>query len=203
MNLKERTDEELVTAARSGDVEAENILMNRYKRLVKSKATSYYMAGADRDDVVQEGMIGVLKAIQDYDALKGASFCTFAELCIRRQIISAVRGCSRKKHIPLNESLSLNRPVHGKGDEDGTLGDTLSDECSNDPESIMIRNEYMSSIEKGVELLLSNLERDVWQMYMQGCSYKEIAERMDKTGKTVDNAICRAKKKLAEMLENR
>ena len=203
MNLQEYTDEELVTSAQAGDAEAESVLMNRYKQLVKSKAASYYMAGADRDDVVQEGMIGVLKAIRDYDGSKEASFGTFVNLCIRRQIISAVRGCSRKKHIPLNESLSLNRPVYNDETEDGTLGDTISDECSNDPESIMIRNEYMDNIEKAVEALFSNIERDAWTMYMQGCSYKEIAERMDKTGKTVDNAICRAKKKLAEMLENR
>ncbi|MCR4600833.1 MAG: RNA polymerase sporulation sigma factor SigH [Clostridia bacterium] len=201
MEYYERTDEELVQLSRSGDEEATSLLLEKYKQLARSKASAYFMQGGDRDDIIQEGMIGVFKAIRCYEPEKDASFSTFAELCVKRQIISAVRGSSRQKHMVLNESMSLSKPVDSDNDGGSTLGETISDERVNDPESLMIMHESIDQIEKGCCDILSKLEREVWEMYMQGCSYSEIASRLDKTNKTVDNAIHRAKKKLAEWVE--
>lgn len=201
MEYFERTDEELVMLSRSGDDEATGLLLERYKQLARSKASAYYMQGGDRDDIIQEGMIGVFKAIGSYDPEKDASFATFAELCVKRQIISAVRGSSRQKHMVLNESMSLSRPVDSDSDSGSTLGETISDERVNDPESLMIMHENIDKIEKGTSNVLSSLEKDVWELYVQGCSYSEIASRLGRPGKTVDNAIHRAKKKLAGLVE--
>lgn len=193
-------DEELIKQSRAGDESAANELMSRYKAVVRNRASSYFMAGADQEDLIQEGMIGVFKAIRDYDERKGASFRTFAELCIQRQIISAVKGASRMKHAPLNESVSLNRPV--VDDENGgTLEELLADEVETNPEKMLLLREDMNYISRNLEDILSELELQVWKMYVNGCSYKEIAEKLDKTSKGVDSAIQRAKKKLAEIID--
>lgn len=193
-------DEELIKQSRAGDESAANELMSRYKAVVRNRASSYFMAGADQEDLIQEGMIGVFKAIRDYDERKGASFRTFAELCIQRQIISAVKGASRMKHAPLNESVSLNRPV--VDDENGgTLEELLADEVETNPEKMLLLREDMNYISRNLEDILSGLELQVWKMYVNGCSYKEIAEKLDKTSKGVDSAIQRAKKKLAEIID--
>ena len=199
----ERTirDEELIRRSREGDEAASSELMSRYKAVVRNRASSYFMAGADQEDLIQEGMIGVFKAIRDYDEKKGASFRTFAELCIQRQIISAVKGASRMKHAPLNESVSLNRPVSDGDDGAGPLEELLADEIDTNPEKMLLLREDMSYISQNIDDILSTLELQVWKMYVNGCSYREIAEKLDKTSKGVDSAIQRAKKKLAEIID--
>lgn len=194
-------DEELIRQSRGGDEDAANELMTRYKAVARSRASSYFMVGADPEDLIQEGMIGVFKAIRDYDETKGASFRTFADICIQRQIISAVKGASRMKHAPLNDSVSLNRPVGDDDENSGTLEELLADESESNPEKMLLIREDVNHISENMNDVLTALELQVWKMYVQGCSYKEIAERLDKTNKGVDNAIRRAKKKLAEMLD--
>ncbi len=194
-------DEELIRRSREGDEAASNELMSRYKAVVRNRASSYFMAGADQEDLIQEGMIGVFKAIRDYDEQKGASFRTFAELCIQRQIISAVKGASRMKHAPLNESVSLNRPVSDGDDGAGPLEELLADEIDTNPEKMLLLREDVNYISQNLDDILSTLELQVWKMYVNGCSYKEIAEKLDKTSKGVDSAIQRAKKKLSEIID--
>lgn len=197
----ELSDEELIKRTRGGDEDASNELINRYKAVARARASSYFMAGADQDDLIQEGMIGVFKAIRDYDPSKGASFRTFAELCIQRQIISAVKGASRLKHAPLNESVSLNRPVADSDENSGTLEELLADDTETDPERLLLMREDVNYISANLNEILSALELQVWKMYINGSSYREIAEKLDKTSKGVDSAIQRAKKKLAEILD--
>ncbi len=195
------SDEKLLKMIQEGDLDAENELIERYKGTVRQKAASYYMAGADMEDVVQEGMIGVFKAVRSYNETKGASFRTFVELCIQRQINSAIKLASRKKHLPLNNSLSLNRPLNDGDENLGTLAEAIPDGRYIDPENLLILSEEMELIKKRGLVLFTELERSVWEMYIAGCTYSEIAEKLDKTNKAVDNAIRRAKKKLVELLE--
>ncbi len=201
MKYLELPDDQLVKLIRMGDNEAESLLLDRYKKVVKQRSASFFMPGADREDLIQEGMVGVFKAIRDYDPAKGASFSTFAEMCIKRQIITAVKSAARMKHAPLNNSLSLNKPVTEDTERVATLGETLTADESSDPEKVIVMQENLSYIEKYSGEIFTSLEWDVWRMYINGCSYKEIASRLDKTSKAVDNAIRRAKKKLAEILE--
>ena len=197
----EKDDHELVKMIRMGDNDAESLLLDRYKKVVKQRSASFFMPGADKEDLIQEGMVGVFKAIRDFDPEKGASFSTFAEMCIKRQIITAVKSAARMKHAPLNNSLSLNKPVTEDTERVATLEEILSDEGSSNPEKVILMQEDLNYIEKYSGEIFTQLEWDVWKMYMNGCSYKEIASRLDKTSKAVDNAIRRAKKKLAEILE--
>lgn len=196
----EPTDEALVQAAQAGDEAAEEYLIRKYKGMVKSKAHLYFMAGADAEDIVQEGMIGIFKAIRSFDSEKQASFRTFAELCVNRQIITAVKRATRLKHSPLNTSLSLNRPMPG-GSGQKTLGETLFSGSGSDPEARLLMKEAMGYIERNEAKLFSNLERQVWSEYQRGRSYEEIARSVGKTPKAVDNAIQRTKKKLALYLD--
>ena len=195
------SDEQLVKMAREGAEEAENELLERYKYVVRQKAASYFMAGADNDDLIQEGMIGVFKAMQNYDAAKGASFATFANMCIKRQMISAVKSASCKKHRPLNNSISLSNPLSEENESGGTLGEIIESDSSTDPESRFLFIEEMKLIEDDGNALFTDLEREAWNMYLDGHSYKEIVEKLDRTNKAVDNAIRRAKNKLANLLE--
>ena len=201
MNYLEMADDQLVRLIRTGDNDAESLLLDRYKKVVKQRSASFFMPGADREDLIQEGMVGVFKAIRDYDPAKGASFSTFAEMCIKRQIITAVKSAARMKHAPLNNSLSLNKPVTEDTERVATLGETLTADESSNPEKVIVMQENLSYIEKYSGEIFTSLEWDVWRMYVNGCSYKEIASRLDKTSKAVDNTIRRAKKKLAEILE--
>lgn len=195
------SDEQLVKMAGEGNEEAENELLERYKYVVRQKASSYFMAGADSEDLIQEGMIGVFKAMQNYDAEKGASFGTFANMCIKRQMISAVKSASCKKHRPLNNSISLSNPLSDENESGGTLGELIESDRSTDPESRVLFIEEMKLIEDDGKALFTDLEREAWNMYLDGHSYKEIAEKLDRTNKAVDNAIRRAKNKLANLLE--
>lgn len=193
-NYEALSDEELVELSSAGDKNATEHLLSRYKNTVRSKARMYFLVGADRDDIVQEGMIGLFKAIRDFDNSKLASFKSFAELCVRRQIITAVKAATRKKHLPLNNYISLSKPVFDD-DSDGTLADFLS-ELKSDPEEAFIWKENAAIIGEKMQEVLSGLERQVLGMYLEGKSYQEIAKIMNRPPKSIDNALQRIKKKL-------
>ncbi len=190
------TDEELVFLAHKNDGrEAEEYLLNKYKNLVRARAKAYFLVGGDNDDLVQEGMIGLFKAIRDFDIDKDVSFHSFAELCIKRQIFTAIKTADRQKHQPLNTYISLNTPVYDD-DSERTLIETVSERHSVDPEKLYIMREKLSDIEKEIETKLSKLEKSVLILHLEGMSYREIAEIIDKPEKSIDNALQRIKKKL-------
>ena len=182
-------------------LEATDVLMERYKEMVRSKARTYFLIGADRDDVIQEGMIGLYKAIMDYKSEKNASFQTFAQLCVIRQILSAVRVSSRLKHLPLNEYISLNRPVNDEDGKETTMLDLLPDPNSCSPEDILMSIEERKRLDKQIDTSLSPLERRVLRLFLQGLDYIEIAEKIEKSPKSVDNALQRVKQKISRMLQ--
>ncbi len=193
------TDEELITLLRDGDKTAEEALYARYKQVVRSKARTYFLIGADREDIIQEGMIGLYKAVCDYQFGKKTSFRAFAELCITRQIITAIKSATRKKHMPLNTYVSLNRSVF-EGESERPLIDVLSSTQISDPEDVLISRENYAVIADSIEHSLSKLEHDALGLYLQGYSYQQIADALKKSTKSVDNAIQRVKKKLEEHL---
>lgn len=194
-NFQSMTDEELATLAVQGDSSAAEYLIQKYKELVKSKAHLYFMLGADRDDIVQEGMIGIFKAIKNYDVEKGASFKTFADLCINRQIITAIKSAARHKHSPLNHSLSLDRPV-AEGEYSQTLGETLAAGIQTDPEAVYLMGEMAGLLLSGEDRFLSAFERVVLREMMSGKNYRDIAREQGKSDKSVDNAIQRIRRKV-------
>ena len=193
------SDRDLVLKAQSGDLDAEETLMRKYKETVKIKAKMYYMAGADEDDVVQEGMIGLLKAIRQYDAEKETSFGTFAGICITRQIISAIRSADREKHKALNTSVSLNDPLK---DESGeiTVEDTLRTNMAENPETLLVMKDIAGYILHNGDNILSDLEMEVLSEVLKGRSHEEIAEKLGKNSKSIDNALQRTKKKIVSYL---
>lgn len=190
-----RTDEELLALLRGGDQEAERELYERYKQTVRSRARTYFLIGADHEDLVQEGMIGLYRAVLEYDPEKAASFHSFADLCITRQILTAIKRASRKKHGPLNSYVSLNRPVFEKESE-VTLLDMVQNLRVSDPEEQYIGQENCEQLLCIIREQLSDLERRVLGLYLEGRSYQEIAELLHKTPKAIDNAIQRVKRKL-------
>ncbi|MDF2524251.1 MAG: polymerase, sigma-24 subunit, subfamily [Clostridiales bacterium] len=210
MNLNARTnvacdfssmlDEEIIEDARQGNDNALEYLINKYKNFVRAKARTYFLIGADREDIIQEGMIGLYKAIRDFREDKLSSFRAFAELCITRQIITAIKTATRQKHIPLNSYISLNKPIFDE-DSDRTLMDILSEVSVSDPEELMINREEFSGIEAKMGELLSALEWEVLSLYLEGKSYQEIAVDLDKHVKSIDNALQRVKRKLEKYLE--
>lgn len=193
------SERDLVLKAQSGDLDAEETLMRKYKETVKIKAKMYYMAGADEDDVVQEGMIGLLKAIRQYDADKETSFGTFAGICITRQIISAIRSADRDKHKALNTSVSLSDPLK---DESGemTVEDTLRTDMTEDPETLLVMKDIAGYILHNGDNILSDLEMEVLSEVLKGRSHEEIAEKLGKNSKSIDNALQRTKKKIVSYL---
>lgn len=193
-------DEEIVTIARNGDADAEEYLITKYKNYVKAKAKSYFLIGADKDDIYQEGMIGLYKAIRDFKPDKLSSFRAFAELCITRQIITAIKTATRQKHIPLNSYVSLNKPIYDE-ESDRTLMDVLSTIKITDPEELIISREEKSKIEKKMAEILSDLEMEVLKCYLNGKSYQEIACDLDRHAKSIDNALQRVKRKLEKYLK--
>jgi RNA polymerase sporulation-specific sigma factor len=195
-------DEKIVECARNDDVEALEYLINKYRHFVRAKARSYFLIGADREDIIQEGMIGLYKAIRDFRPDKLSSFRAFAELCITRQIITAIKTATRQKHIPLNSYVSLNKPIYDE-DSDRTLLDVISGSKITDPEELVISREEFDDIEEKIGELLSSLERDVLMSYLEGKSYQEIAEDLDRHVKSIDNALQRVKRKLEKYLERR
>ncbi|MFJ8263955.1 RNA polymerase sporulation sigma factor SigH [Rummeliibacillus sp. NPDC094406] len=198
--FEDLTDEQLVEVARNGDTEALDFLINKYKPFVRLKVKSYFLIGADKEDIVQEGMIGLYKAIRDFKGDKLASFKAFAELCIKRQIITAIKTATRQKHIPLNSYVSLDKPVFEE-ESTKTLMDMLTGATIDDPEKLMIHREEFNHLEEKIGEVLSDLERQVLALYLEGCSYQEISARLDRHVKSIDNALQRIKRKLERHLE--
>ena len=190
-----QTEEDLVLMAQKGDENAEEYLIRKYKEVVKTKSHLYFIVGADKEDIVQEGMIGIFKAIKSYDRQKEASFRTFAELCINRQIITAIKRAARLEHSPLNTSVSLSRPI-SEEDASQTLAETLSSDSTSDPEAIFLLKEVVDYIVGNSSHIFSDLEIVVWGEFLKGKSYSEIAQRIGKSTKAVDNAIQRTRRKL-------
>jgi RNA polymerase sporulation-specific sigma factor len=195
-------DAELVAMARDEDTKALVTMLERYEEFVRLKARSYFLIGADRDDIVQEGMIGLYKAIRDYRDDRETSFKAFAEICITRQIITAIKTATRQKHAPLNSYVSLNNPVSESDDPDRLYIDFLSDK-SLDPGEVVVSIEEAESIRENFRKMLSNLETQVLRLYIEGCSYQEIAAELDRHVKSIDNALQRIKRKVEQHLEYR
>jgi RNA polymerase sporulation-specific sigma factor len=196
-------DEDLVLAARAGDEGAMRSILDRYRSFARAKARLYYVAGGDRDDVVQEGMIGLFKAVRDFDENAGASFRAFADLCITRQVLTAVKAASRNKHAPLNTSLSLSRPVLGDEEGERSLADLLSAPQQIDPAEQVMSAERIRNLQRHVDEALSDLEVDVLRLHVDGRSYAEIAATVQRQTKAVDNALQRVKRKLEAHLRAR
>ena len=179
---------------------AQEYLFNKYKNFVRSKARSYFLIGADHEDIVQEGMIGLFKAIRDYQAERLSSFRAFAELCITRQIITAIKTATRQKHVPLNSYVSLNKPIYDE-ESDRTLMDVIVEGRAQNPEELIIGRENLVSFRDQVDRVLSGLEQDVLNAYLDGKSYQEIADKLGRHVKSIDNALQRVKRKMEKFLE--
>ena len=199
LSLKKESDEELVKQAKDGDESATEYIINKYKNFVRVKAKSYFLVGADREDIIQEGMIGLFKAIRDFKEDKLSSFRAFAELCITRQIITAIKTATRQKHIPLNSYISLNKPVYDE-DSDRTMLDILSGAKVMDPEQVFIHQELSDDLRKKIKKNLSDLESQVLVAYLEGESYQEIATKLVRRVKSIDNALQRVKRKIERTL---
>lgn len=201
-DFENMTDEQIAKLAQEADGAALEYLLNKYKNFVRTKARSYFLIGADHEDIVQEGMIGLYKSIRDFREEKLSSFRAFAELCITRQIITAIKTATRQKHIPLNSYISLNKPIYEE-DSDRTLLDVITEDGPSNPEDMLIDREDLSLIEGKIGQLLSELEKDVLVRYMEGKSYVEIAAEMNRHVKSIDNALQRIKRKLMKYLEEK
>ena len=191
-NMEALPEEVLIQRAQAQDYDAMDALMQRYKGIVRKRARSLFIIGGDQDDLMQEGMIGLFKAIQDYDKSKEAVFSTFAELCISRQLYSAVKSSNRKKNIPLNTYVSIYSPVYS---EDHSL-----EAAELSPEEILIDRENVRSLRCKIEECLSAMEKQVFDLYMEGMTYQEIARHLDKEPKSIDNALQRIKSKVNKAL---
>src|SRR5450830_1834594 len=200
--FSESADFALVQAYRRGSQAALDALMLRYHQFVRLKASSYFLAGGDAEDLIQEGMLGLYKAVRDYRDDRLALFRSFAELCITRQIITAIKTATRQKHIPLNSYVSLNKPIYDE-DSDRTLLDVISGSKITDPEELIISREEFDDIEEKMGEILSSLEWKVLMSYLEGKSYQEIAEDLKRHVKSIDNALQRVKRKLERYLEKR
>lgn len=195
------TDEELIVRLRDGEEQITDYIMDKYKNLVRSKAKSMYILGADRDDLIQEGMIGLFKAIRDYDTGRDASFFTFADLCVSRQMYTAVQAAGRQKHAPLNTYISLyaDHAERGEGEE-WELINTLISRVERNPEDLLIDKENLEVLEKTIERELSNFEKQVLDLYLTGMSYTQIARVLGKDEKSTDNALQRIKGKIKKQI---
>jgi RNA polymerase sporulation-specific sigma factor len=197
--FEDKLDEEIVIEAKKGNVRAQEYLINKYQNFVKSKAKSYFLIGADKEDIYQEGMIGLYKAIRDFKSDKLSSFKAFAELCVTRQIITAIKTATRQKHIPLNTYISINKPIYDE-ESDRTLLDILSAAKVTDPEELIISQEELKHIQNEIGDVLSDLELEVLASYLDGKSYQEIACDLNRHAKSIDNALQRVKRKLEKSL---
>ncbi|ALP89033.1 MULTISPECIES: RNA polymerase sporulation sigma factor SigH [Clostridium] len=200
LEFKDKLDEEIVMDAKAGNNKAQEYLISKYENFVKAKAKSYFLIGADKEDIYQEGMIGLYKAIRDFNPEKSTSFKAFAEICVTRQIITAIKTATRQKHIPLNTYVSLNKPIYEEESE-RTLLDVLSGLKISDPEELMISKEQMHFIEDKISKVLSELEKEVLTSYLDGKSYQEIACDLERHAKSIDNALQRVKRKLEKCLK--
>ncbi len=191
-------DEDLVQLARSGDISATEYLIVKYKNFVRVKAKSYFLIGADKEDIIQEGMIGLYKSIRDFRADK-SNFKAFAELCITRQIITAIKTATRQKHIPLNQYVSLNKPIYDD-DSDRTMLDILPITKVSNPEELFISQELSSDLREKIQQNLSELESKVLKSYLEGMSYQDMAKEHGRHVKSIDNALQRVKRKIEKSL---
>lgn len=195
------TDEAIAELARNFDGDALEYLLNKYKNFVRAKARSYFLIGADREDIVQEGMIGLYKAVRDFRPTRLTSFRAFAELCVTRQIITAIKTATRQKHRPLNSYVSLSKPAYDE-ESDRTMMDVISSSKISNPEEIIIGREDFSSIETKMSKILSPLEMQVLRKYIEGKSYFEVADELNRSVKSVDNALQRVKNKLEKLISS-
>lgn len=197
------TDEEIIKEIRNGDKQALTYLMNKYKEIVNLKVGKYFMVGAEKEDIIQEGLIGLFKAIKTFNTEKNNTFKTFANMCIERQLITAIKSSNRQKHMPLNSYLSLNMSAYDNEEENGAeLMDTFDSKTIEDPLETIINKEYYDEIERSIDKTLSQFEKQVLDRYMKGESYVTIAKRLDSPVKSVDNAIQRIRKKAMKNLPN-
>ncbi|MFC4405028.1 RNA polymerase sporulation sigma factor SigH [Gracilibacillus xinjiangensis] len=193
-------DNELLLLIQDGNTNALDFLINKYKTFVRAKAKSYFLVGADDEDIMQEGMIGLYKAVRDFRKEKQSSFKAFAELCITRQIITAVKTATRQKHMPLNSYVSLDKPLYEEGSE-RTLLDVLEATIAMDPQEMILNQEKYGDMEYKLTEILSRLERQVLLLYLEGKTYQEISVELNRHAKSIDNALQRVKKKLERYLE--
>lgn len=200
-DFNELSDEELISLIRSDNKDALDFLLSKYKDLVYMKVSKYFIVGAERDDIVQEGMIGLYKAIKSFKEDKHNSFRTFANMCIERQLITAIKTSNRQKHMPLNSYLSLNTSAYDE-DEDKTLIDVINNNTVEDPLDTITKKEYYKSVEDSIDKSLSTFEKQVLKKFIKGDSYVKIAEELDSPVKSVDNAIQRIRKKAMKGIIN-
>ncbi|PSL41307.1 RNA polymerase sigma-30 (SigH) subunit [Salsuginibacillus halophilus] len=193
-------DETLVQGAKGGDSASLEKLVNKYKNFVRAKARSYFLIGADHEDIIQEGMIGLYKAVRDFKGDKQSSFRAFAELCITRQIITAIKTATRQKHIPLNSYVSLDKPLYDE-EADRTLLDVLCGQTVTDPEVLLVNREESEVVEGRIREVLSDLEQKVLSRYLDGHTYNEISAELDRHVKSIDNALQRIKRKLEDRVQ--
>ena len=198
-DYKEMSDEDLITEIKSGNKDALEFMINKYKELVNMKVSKYFMIGSEKEDIIQEGLIGLYKAIKSYSFDKQNSFKTFANMCIERQLITAIKSSNRQKHMPLNSYLSLNASAY-ENDEETSILDTYDAHQVEDPLETITKQEYYKSVETAIDKSLSNFEKQVLNRYIQGESYIQIAEKLDTQVKSVDNAIQRIRKKASNNL---
>jgi RNA polymerase sporulation-specific sigma factor len=194
--LTDLGDEDLVARYQGGDQDALNVMLARYRRFARAKARSYFLIGADSDDIEQEGMIGLYKAARDFRADRQVSFRAFAELCITRQVITAIKAATRQKHQPLNQYVSISGVRGGDDPGERSIEDLLNDHNMADPADEVISRERMDSMRRSMAEMLSGLEVDVLRLYVEGKSYQEIGEHLGRHVKSIDNALQRIKRKL-------
>ena len=199
-NLHTLGDEELLSRIHQGSSHALDVIMHKYINFVRAKARTYFLIGADKEDIIQEGMIGLYKAIRDYDGDKLSSFKAFAELCVTRQIITAIKTATRFKHMPLNSCISLDKPLRDE-DKDRTLMDVLVGSNDVDPQELLVNRENLGDMQLRLSQLLSGLEKEVLHLYLEGRTYQEISEDLNRHEKSIDNALQRVKRKLEQLLE--
>ena len=204
LDYNNMSDEELINSIRADDKKALEFLICKYKDLVNSKVNKYFIIGAEKEDIIQEGLIGLYKAIKDYKEDKQNSFKSFANLCIERQLITAIKSSNRQKHMPLNSYLSLNMPAYedSDGNADTEVMQILDANIIEDPLDTITKKEYMSNVESVIDTSLSDFEKKVLNRYIQGESYVKIAQKLDAPVKSVDNAIQRIRKKTVKNLNN-
>lgn len=200
VDLDTLDDDQLIELVHAGQSIALDYLILKYRNFVRAKARTYFLIGADREDIVQEGMIGLYKAIRDYRGDKLSSFKAFAELCVTRQIITAIKTATRQKHIPLNSYISLDKPIYDE-ESDRTLLDVIAGSTAGDPQEMLVNQEKYGDMEHKMDELLSGLERQVLTLYLDGRSYQEISLELNRHVKSIDNALQRVKRKLERYLE--